>query len=66
MILRFGGGLLEAYSFDPPTHWRPFNWVGVEQGRLGEVTEIEWLTLSSRPILLGGMQQSDHLVCKRV
>jgi hypothetical protein len=41
------------------------NWVGVDQERLVEVRG-DRLTLSSRPILLGGMQQSAHLIWERV
>ncbi len=41
------------------------NWVGVEQERLVEVRGNR-LTLSTRPILLGGMQQSAHLIWERV
>ena len=37
------------------------NWVGVDQERLVEVMENR-LTLSTRPILLGGIQQSAHLI----
>jgi len=41
------------------------NWVGVEQERLVELTE-DRLTLSTRPILLGGKQQTAHLIWERV
>ncbi len=41
------------------------NWVGVEQERLVEVRG-DRLTLSTRPILLGGIQQSAHLIWERV
>ena len=41
------------------------NWVGVEQERLLELTGNR-LTLSTRPILLGGIQQSAHLIWERV
>ena len=41
------------------------NWVGVEQERLVELRGNQ-LTLSTRPILLGGMQQSAHLIWERV
>jgi hypothetical protein len=40
------------------------NWVGVEQERLVELTGNR-LTLSTRPILLGGIQQTAHLVWER-
>ncbi len=40
------------------------NWVGVAQERLVEL-KGDRLTLSTRPILLGGMQRSAHLVWKR-
>jgi hypothetical protein len=41
------------------------NWVGVDQERLVEVRG-DRLTLSTRPILLGGIQWSAHLVWERV
>jgi hypothetical protein len=41
------------------------NWVGVEQERLVEVRG-DRLTLSTRPILLGGMQRTAHLIWERV
>lgn len=41
------------------------NWVGVEQERLVELKENR-LTLSTRPILLGGKLQSAHLIWERV
>ena len=41
------------------------NWVGVEQERLVEFRGNR-LTLSTRPILLGGMQRTAHLIWKRV
>jgi hypothetical protein len=41
------------------------NWVGVYQERLVEVSGNR-LTLSPRPILLGGMQQTAHLIWERV
>jgi len=41
------------------------NWVGVEQERLVELRGNR-LTLSTRPILLGGMLQSAHLIWERV
>ena len=41
------------------------NWVGVDQERLVEVRGNR-MTLSTRPILLGGMQQSAHLIWERV
>jgi hypothetical protein len=41
------------------------NWVGVEQERLVEVTGNR-LTLSTRPILLRGIQQRAHLIWERV
>jgi hypothetical protein len=41
------------------------NWVGVEQERLVELRGNR-LTLSTRPILLGGNQQTAHLVWERV
>jgi lipocalin-like protein len=41
------------------------NWVGVEQERLVEITGNR-LTLSTRPILLRGEQQTAHLVWERV
>jgi len=41
------------------------NWVGVEQARLVEVTGNRF-TLSTRPMLLGGIQQSGHLIWERV
>ena len=40
------------------------NWVGVDQERLVEVKGNR-LTLSTRPMLLGGMQRTAHLVWKR-
>ena len=41
------------------------NWVGVEQERLVELRGNR-LTLSTRPILLGGNQHTAHLVWERV
>jgi len=41
------------------------NWVGVEQERLVEV-KGDRLTLSTRPILLGGVQRSAHLIWEAV
>jgi hypothetical protein len=41
------------------------NWVGVEQERLVELRGNR-LTLSTRPILLGGIQQTAHLIWERV
>ena len=41
------------------------NWVGVEQERLVELRENR-LTLSTRPILLGGIQRTAHLIWERV
>jgi len=41
------------------------NWVGVDQERLVELTGNR-LTLSTRPILLGGLQQTAHLIWERV
>jgi hypothetical protein len=41
------------------------NWVGGDQERLVKVTG-DRLTLSTRPILLGGIQRSARLVWKRV
>ena len=41
------------------------NWVGVEQERLVEVRGNR-LMLSTRPILLGGMQRIAHLIWERV
>jgi hypothetical protein len=41
------------------------NWVGVEQERLVELRGNQ-LTLSTRPILLKGIQQTAHLVWERV
>ncbi len=41
------------------------NWVGVEQERLVEVRGNR-LMLSTRPILLGGMQRTAHLIWERV
>jgi hypothetical protein len=41
------------------------NWVGVEQERLVELRGNR-LTLSTRPILLGGMQRTAHLIWERV
>jgi Lipocalin-like domain len=40
------------------------NWAGVEQERLVELRENR-LTLSTRPMLLGGIQQTAHLVWER-
>ena len=40
------------------------NWVGIEQERLVEV-EGDRLTLSTRPILLGGGQRTAHLIWER-
>lgn len=40
------------------------NWVGVDQERLVEVRGNR-LTLSTRPILLGGIQRTAHLVWER-
>jgi hypothetical protein len=40
------------------------NWVGVEQERLVELTGNR-LTLSTRPLLLGVIQQTAHLVWER-
>ena len=37
------------------------NWVGVEQERLVEVLGNRWV-LSTRPILLGGVQRTAHLI----
>ena len=41
------------------------NWVGVGQERLVEL-EGNRLTLSTRPILLGGMNQTAHLIWEHV
>ena len=41
------------------------NWVGVDQERLVELNGNR-LTLSTRPILLGGMNQTAHLIWERV
>lgn len=41
------------------------NWVGVDQERLVEL-EGNRLTLSTRPILLGGMNQTAHLIWEHV
>ena len=41
------------------------NWVGVDQERLVEVKGNR-LTVSTRPMLLGGIQQSGHLIWERV
>ena len=41
------------------------NWVGVEQERLVELRGNR-LMLSTRPILLGGMKQTAHLIWERV
>ncbi len=41
------------------------NWVGSDQERLVELRGNR-LTLSTRPILLGGKQQTAHLIWKRV
>jgi hypothetical protein len=41
------------------------NWVGVEQERLVEVMG-DRLTLSTRPILLGGVQRTAHLIWEAV
>jgi len=41
------------------------NWVGVEQERLVELRG-DRLTLSTRPILLGGVQRTAHLIWERV
>jgi hypothetical protein len=40
------------------------NWVGVEQERLVEVRG-DRMTLSTRPMLFGGMQRSAHLIWER-
>ena len=40
------------------------DWVGIEQERLVEV-EGDRLTLSTRPILLGGVQRTAHLIWER-
>ena len=59
------------YEFreDTVIHYVDFSlfphWVGVEQERLVELTE-DRLTLSTRPILLGGKQQTAHLIWERV
>ena len=41
------------------------NWVGVEQERLVELKGNR-LSLSTRPMLLGGIQQTAHLIWERV
>ena len=41
------------------------NWVGVEQERIVELMGNR-LILSTRPILLGGIQQTAHLIWERV
>jgi hypothetical protein len=41
------------------------NWVGVDQERLVEIAGNR-LTVSTRPMLLGGIQRSGHLVWERV
>ncbi len=41
------------------------NWVGVDQERLVELTGNR-LTLSTRPLVLGGRQQTAHLIWERV
>jgi hypothetical protein len=41
------------------------NWVGVDQERLVD-TSADRLTLSTRPLLLDGRQQTAHLVWERV
>ena len=41
------------------------NWVGVEQERLVELRG-DRLTLSTRPILLGGVPRTAHLIWERV
>ena len=41
------------------------NWVGVDQERLVEVRGTR-LTLSTRPMLLGGIQQTGHLIWERL
>ena len=41
------------------------NWVGVDQERLVELNGNR-LTLSTRPILLGGIEQTAHLIWERV
>ena len=41
------------------------NWVGIDQERLVELTGNR-LTLSTRPLLLGGRQQTAHLIWERV
>ena len=41
------------------------NWVGVDQERLVELRGNR-LILSTRPILLGGMQQTAHLIWERL
>jgi hypothetical protein len=41
------------------------NWVGVDQERLVEVRGNR-LTLSTRPMLLGGIQQTGHLIWERL
>src|SRR3712207_5479695 len=41
------------------------NWVGVEQERLVELRG-DLMTLSTRPMLFGGMQRSAHLIWERV
>jgi hypothetical protein len=41
------------------------NWIGVDQERLIEVTGNRMI-LSTRPILLGGVQRTAHLIWERV
>jgi Lipocalin-like domain len=41
------------------------NWVGVDQERLVEVRGNR-MTLSTRPILLGGVQRTAHLIWEHV
>ncbi len=41
------------------------NWVGVDQERLVELTGNQ-LILSTRPLVLGGRQQTAHLIWERV
>ena len=41
------------------------NWVGVDQERLVEIAGNR-LTVSTRPMLLGGIQRSGHLIWERV
>jgi hypothetical protein len=41
------------------------NWIGVEQERLVQLTGNR-LILSTRPLLLGGVQRSAHLIWERV